>query len=60
MIPEAKIARLLRQHRIRRLDAAEVRAVLKTRPLSLAPPTLKVGSHCPTATKINVKERSLT
>lgn len=36
-LPEAKIARLLQQHRIRRLTAAEVRAVLKTKPLTLAP-----------------------
>jgi transposase len=36
-LTEAKIARLLREHRIRRLDAAQVRAVLKTPPLTLAP-----------------------
>jgi transposase len=36
-LSEAKIARLLRQHRIRRLDAAQVRAILKTKPLTLAP-----------------------
>ena len=36
-LTEARIARLLRQHRIRRLTAAEVRAVLKTKPLTLAP-----------------------
>ena len=36
-LSEAKIARLLQQHRIRRLTAAEVRAVLKTKPLTLAP-----------------------
>jgi len=36
-LTEAKIARLLQQHRIRRITAAEVRAVLKTKPLSLAP-----------------------
>ena len=36
-LSEAKIARLLQQHRIRRLTAPEVRAVLKTKPLTLAP-----------------------
>jgi transposase len=36
-LSEAKIARILREHRIRRLDAAEERAILKTRPLTLAP-----------------------
>ena len=36
-LTEARIARLLRQHRIRRIAAAEVRAVLKTKPLTLAP-----------------------
>ena len=36
-LSEAKIARLLQQHRIRRISAAEVRAVLKTKPLILAP-----------------------
>jgi transposase len=36
-LSEAKIARLLQQHRIRRLTAAQVRAVLKTKPLTLAP-----------------------
>jgi transposase len=36
-LSEAKIARLLQQHRIRRITAAEVRAVLKTKPLTLAP-----------------------
>jgi transposase len=36
-LSEAKIARLLRQHRIRRLDAAQVRAILKSKPLTLAP-----------------------
>ena len=36
-LSEAKIARLLQQHRIRRITAAEVRAVLKTRQLTLAP-----------------------
>jgi transposase len=33
----AKIERILKQHRIRRIQAAEVRAVLKTQPLTLAP-----------------------
>jgi len=36
-LSEAKITRLLQQHRIRRITAAEVRAVLKTKPLTLAP-----------------------
>ena len=36
-LPEARIVRLLQQHRIRRITAAEVRAVLKTKPLTLAP-----------------------
>jgi len=36
-LTEAKIERLLKQHRIRRLTAQQVRAVLKTKPLTLAP-----------------------
>ena len=36
-LTQARIARLLQQHRIRRITAAEVRAVLKTKPLTLAP-----------------------
>lgn len=36
-LTEARIARLLQQHRIRRITATEVRAVLKTKPLTLAP-----------------------
>ena len=36
-LTEAKVARLLQQHRIRRLTAAQLRAVLKTKPLTLAP-----------------------
>lgn len=36
-LTEAKIARILRQHRIRRLDARQVLAMLKSRPLTLAP-----------------------
>jgi transposase len=36
-LTEAKIARLLQQHRIRRITAAQVRAVLRTKPLTLAP-----------------------
>jgi transposase len=36
-LTEAKVTRLLQQHRIRRLTAAQVRAVLKTKPLTLAP-----------------------
>jgi transposase len=36
-LSEAKITRILEQHRIRRIRAAEVRATLKTKPLTLAP-----------------------
>jgi transposase len=36
-LTEAKIARLLREHRIRRIDAAQVRTILKSKPLTLAP-----------------------
>jgi transposase len=36
-LTEARIARLLQQHRIRRITATEVRTVLKTKPLTLAP-----------------------
>jgi len=36
-LSEAKIAGILRQHRIRRITAAEVRAILKAKPLRLAP-----------------------
>lgn len=36
-LTQARIARLLQQHRIRRITATEVRAVLKTKPLTLAP-----------------------
>ena len=36
-LSEARIQRILEQHRIRRLTAAAVRAVLKTKPLILAP-----------------------
>ena len=36
-LTEAKIARLLQQHRIRRITAADLRAVLKTKSLTLAP-----------------------
>jgi transposase len=36
-LSEAKIARILQQHRIRRISAAQVRAILKTKPLTLAP-----------------------
>jgi transposase len=36
-LTEAKIARLLRDHRIRRIDAAEVRAILRTPALPVAP-----------------------
>jgi transposase len=36
-LSEAKIARILQQHRIRRIGAEQVRTVLKTKPLSLAP-----------------------
>jgi transposase len=36
-LTEARIARLLKQHRIRRLTAAQVQTVLKSKPLHLAP-----------------------
>jgi len=36
-LTEARIARLLKQHRMRRITAVEVRAVLRTKPLTLAP-----------------------
>jgi len=36
-LTEARIARLLQQHRIHRITAAQVRAMLKTKPLTLAP-----------------------
>jgi transposase len=36
-LSEARIVRILEQHRIRRIRAAEIRAILKTRPLTLAP-----------------------
>jgi transposase len=36
-LSERKVARILEQHRIRRISAPEVRAVLKTKPLTLAP-----------------------
>jgi len=36
-LSEAKIARILREHRIRRLDASQVRATLRSKPLTLAP-----------------------
>jgi transposase len=36
-LTEARIARLLQQHRIRRITAVEVRTVLKSKPLTLAP-----------------------
>jgi transposase len=36
-LAEAKIARLLQEHRIRRISAAQVRAVLRSTPLTLAP-----------------------
>lgn len=36
-LSEARIARLLQQHRIRRTAAAQVRAILKSKPLTLAP-----------------------
>jgi len=36
-LTEARITRLLREHRIRRIDAAQVRAILKSKPFTLAP-----------------------
>lgn len=44
-LTEAKIARLIQQHRIRRLTAAEVCAVLKTKPLTLAPGTAEATAE---------------
>jgi transposase len=44
-LTEAKVARLLQQHRIRRLTAAQVRAVLKTKPLTLAPGAAEAASE---------------
>jgi len=42
---EAKIAHILRQHRIRRLDASQVMAVLKSPPLRLAPGAAEAASE---------------
>ena len=36
-LTEAKIARILREHRIRRLSAAQVRVIVNSKPLTLAP-----------------------
>jgi hypothetical protein len=36
-LTEARIARILQQHRIRRITAAQVRAIMQARPLTLAP-----------------------
>ena len=44
-LTQARIARLLQQHRIRRITAAEVRAVLKTKPLTLAPGAAEAASE---------------
>lgn len=41
----AKIARILRDHRIRRLDAQQVLAVLQTQPLALAPGAAEAASE---------------
>jgi transposase len=46
-LTEAKIRRILEQHRIRRIDAKQVRAVLKTQPLYLAPGAAEAAAeHC--------------
>lgn len=45
-LTEAKIARILQQHRIRRFDGRQVRAILKTKPLTLAPGAAEAaGEH---------------
>jgi transposase len=44
-LTEAKVARILRQHRIRRLQASQVRAILKTKPLTLAPGAAQAASE---------------
>jgi transposase len=44
-LTEAKITRILGQHRIRRIDAKQVRAVLKTRPFTLAPGAAEAASE---------------
>jgi transposase len=44
-LSEAKLGRILRQHRIRRIDAAQLRAILKTRPLTLAPGAAEAASE---------------
>ena len=44
-LTEAKIRRILQQHRIRRLNACQVRAILKTKPLTLAPGAAEAASE---------------
>jgi transposase len=44
-LSETKIARILQQHRIRRLDAKQVATLLKSRPLILAPGTAEAASE---------------
>lgn len=44
-LTEARIARLLQQHRIRRITATEVRVVLKTKPLTLAPGAVEAAAE---------------
>lgn len=44
-LSEAKVARILRNHRIRRLDAAQVRTALAGTPLTLAPGTAEAASE---------------
>lgn len=44
-LSEAKIARILRDHRIRRVDAVQVRAALGGTPLTLAPGTAGAASE---------------
>ena len=44
-LTQAKVARILTQHRIRRIDAPQVRAILKTQPLTLAPGAAEAASE---------------
>src|SRR2546430_1829873 len=43
-VSEKTIARILKNHRIRRFDAAEVLRILRQPPLSVAPGTLEAAS----------------
>jgi transposase len=44
-LTEAKVERILSRHRIRRLDARQVRAILKTKSLTLAPGAAEAASE---------------